>query len=173
MTKRLMVSLIAFSLIVIASSGEAFAGGQFREIPMEVTVIAEGGQCEPTSDGWRATWIASSDALEAAMKRCRSHRIGAPSDNLPHVDFNRFGVLAVEMGRRSSAGYGFETDKMTARRTGKTVTVTLPYMQPAPDAMTAMVMTAPWILIRIPLESFNEIRVVDQAGALLDRIDLP
>jgi hypothetical protein len=107
------------------------------------------------------------------MEKCRSHRIGAVSDNLPDVDFDRFCVLAVEMGRRPSSGFGFKADEVTAKRVGKTVTVTLPHARPAPGLMAAQVMTSPWILIRVPLGKFSEIKVVDQDGVLLAQAQRP
>lgn len=171
--KKPAFKITAFFLFFFFSAAAAFAGGQTREVPIGATVLNQGQQCEPAPDGWRASWIVSFEALGEMMKRRRSHRIGAASDSLPDVDFDSFGVLAVEMGRRSSAGYGFKTDEVTAKRVGKTVTVTLPYVAPAPGAMTAQVMTSPWVLIQIPLAEFSEIRVEDQDGGLLDQIDLP
>lgn len=171
--KKTAFKMTAFLLFIFFAAATAFAGGQVREVPIDATVLNQGQQCEPAPEGWRIGWIVSFEALGEMMKKCRSHRIGAASDSLPDIDFDRFGVLAVEMGRRSSAGYGFKTDEVTAKRAGKTVTVTLPYVQPAPGAMTAQVMTSPWVLIQIPMEDFGKIRVEDQDGGLLDQINLP
>jgi hypothetical protein len=173
MIRNLFFQMVTSFLVILATAGPVLAGGQLREVPIDAKALAAGRQCEPAPNDWRATWIASSDALGEMMKRCRSHLVGAPSENLPAVDFDRFGVLAVEMGRCPSAGYGFKTDEMTAKKTGKTVTITLPHVQPPPGAMTAQVMTSPWVLIQLPLENFSEIRVVDPAGALLVQTGRP
>jgi hypothetical protein len=89
------------------------------------------------------------------------------------VDFDRFCVLAVEMGRKPSAGYEFDTQNISAQAVGDIATITLPHVQPPPGAITAQVMTAPWILIKLPAEGFHAIRVVDQSSALLTQIELP
>jgi len=165
--------IAALLLMGFAFAGVAFAGGRIREVPVDASVLARGQQCDPAPEGWRATWIASSEALGGIMKRCGSNRVGDGGGHLPAVDFGRFGVLAVEMGRRSSAGYGFKTDAVTAGRSKDTVAVTLTHVQPAPGAMTAQVMTSPWILIRLPLSDFQQIRVVDPDGVLLVQTELP
>lgn len=136
-------------------------------IPVEV--IAAGGQCFPAPETWTATWISSSRQLQETLSRCRANRIGAVAEEAPSIDFDRFGVLAVEMGERPSAGYGFEAGEATAFVENQTATVRLVHNRPPPGAATAQVMTAPWILIRMPLCAYREIRVTDQDGRTLTR----
>lgn len=101
------------------------------------------------------------------VSACSSHRIGAPSSTAPDVDFSRFGVLAVQMGQRPTAGYGFDVDGIRARASGRKATVELAHHGPAEGRMTAQVLTSPWILIQMPLGGYATIRVVDPEGRLL------
>lgn len=165
--------ILAGALGVVLSISPAMSMGQARETPLAATVLAAGRQCQPPPEGWRATWVSSFEGLRELSDRCRSHLMGAGSSSLPEVDFARFGVLAVEMGRRPSAGYGFDTDQVTAQAAGGTATVSITHFKPSPGAMTAQVITSPWILIQLPLADFHEIRVVDQAGTALVRIKRP
>ena len=66
----------------------------------------------------------------------------------PAVDFARFTVVGLFVGSRSSAGYSVEITS-AAPRNGETI---LEYVerQPAPDAITAQVITAPFHIVRIP-----------------------
>lgn len=150
----------------------AMSMGRVQETPLAATVLATGQQCLPAAEGWHATWISSSEGLREMMSRTRSNRIGSESDNLPAVDFKRFGVLVVEMGQRPSAGYRFDTRGVTAQAVDGIATLQITHIKPAPDAMTAQVMTSPWVLIQLPLEEFIEIHVVDQAGVRLDQTEL-
>lgn len=165
--------ILAGVLAVVLSASVAMPMGQVRETPLAVMVLAAGRQCQPPPEGWRATWISSFEGLREMSDRCRSHLIGSGSSSLPDVDFTHFGVLAVEMGQRPSAGYGFDTQHVTAQAAGGIATVSLTHFKPSPGAMTAQVITSPWILIQLPLADFHEIRVVDQAGAALARIKRP
>jgi len=137
-------------------------------LPVEVLTV--GGQCFPAPETWTATWISSPKQLRETISRCRATRIGADQEETPSVDFDRFGVLAVEMGERRSAGYGFDVGKVTAFVEKRTATVNLVHRRPPPGAVTAQMMTSPFLLIRMPLGSYNSIRVMDQEGRLLAEI---
>lgn len=165
--------VLGCALAVALTASAAMSMGRVREAPLAATVLAAGRQCLPASDGWRATWISSPQALRAMMDRTRSHRLGSESDSFPVVDFDRFRVLMVEMGTRPTAGYQFDTRGVTAKVTEEIATVQITHVQPASGAMTAQVVTSPWVLIQIPLENFSEIRVVDQSDTLLVQTSLP
>jgi hypothetical protein len=82
-------------------------------------------------------------------------------------------VLAVEMGERPTTGYGFDTKTVTAYRAGDTAVIKLAYHQPEPGAVTAQMMTSPCILLRLPLESFCLVQVLDRNGRMLTQIAPP
>ena len=159
--------MLAFSACLETSDPPA------GKTPLSVEVLAAGGQCFPAPESWTAAWISSPEQLRETVNRCRADRIGGVAEKVPSVDFGRFGVLAVEMGRKRSAGYGFETGEVTAFAENGTATVILTCRQPASGAVTAQVMTAPWILVRMPSGAYRDIRIMDRNGRALTRISLP
>lgn len=170
--QRSVYAVFAVCLMLAAATCTPVSGERSLESTLTVKVLFVGRQCQPASTGWRAAWISSPEDLDRLVTRCRGTRIGILPAEVPVVDFDGFGVLAVEMGQQRSAGYGFDTEGVTAAIENKTATVTLPYRTPAPGAFTAQVMTSPWILLQLPLDAYDEIRVVDQDARLLTQIQL-
>lgn len=155
---------LVFASAGCAATGSSSAAG-YGLLP--VTVLQAGRQCATSGNAWRATWIASPDALREWVAACRSNVIRPRQDDVLAVDFSRFGVLAVEMGRRSSAGYGFDTAGVQGRVAGRVATVTVDCYRPDPGAITAQVITSPWILIQMPMGGYDGIRVVEKKDARL------
>ncbi len=154
-------------LLFAAAACTSAANGGPGETALLAEVLRTGQYCLPAANQWKATWISSPESFRKMIEKCSSNRIGAAAATLPPVDFEHFGVLAVEMGEQPSAGYSFDKSSVTARLLGQTAIVTVKYLRPAPGAMTAQVMTAPWILIRLPAGVFRHIRVVDSEGRTL------
>lgn len=73
------------------------------------------------------------------------HRPAAP---LPVIDFARSTVIAVFLGTRPTAG--FDVEVLAARNEGDRLTVEYRERHPAPGAMTAQVLTAPYHIVRVP-----------------------
>jgi len=159
-------------LFIAATGMSTEPCGQPPKTALAAEVLMTGQQCLPPSDGWRASWISSSDELSRMISRCSAGSMAAASEEPPDVDFERFGVLAVEMGRKSSAGYGFIADNITAGLEGKTAIVKLPWRKPDPGAVTAQMISSPWILIRLPAGGYSEIQVIDNDNLVLARINL-
>ena len=147
-------------------------GGPSPKTALSVEVLISGRQCLPAPKSWAATWMASPNQLRGMLSRCHANRFGFFSKAVPSVDFERFGVLVVEMGQQPSAGYGFNTKDVSAYVEGQTANVRLACRRPPPGAITAQMVTSPWIMIRLPAGSFRNIRVVDQNSRILARIEL-
>jgi hypothetical protein len=141
------------------------------ETELSFDLIATGQQCPPAPKIWRATWIRSQEEFRQLMLRCRSNRMTSSGKETPFVNFKKFGVLALEMGQRNSAGYGFDTAKIEAYLKGQTAIIRLVYLRPAADTLTAQVMTSPWIMIRLPTGLFRNIRILDQRSRVLAQIE--
>jgi len=160
--------------LALASTGcISAAGGAHGDLPLPVTVLQTGRQCSASGNEWRGTWLTSPEALREWMAACRSNIVAPRRDYVPGVDFSRFGVLAVEMGMRNSAGYGFDTAGVAGYTAGRMVTVTVNCHQPAPGAITAQVITSPFILIQIPMDDYDGIRVLDRDARPLVEIGCP
>ena len=86
------------------------------------------------ADEWAALW--------------RQH---APNRPRPSVDFSREMVVGVFLGTRATAGFAIEI--VGARDAGNASTVQYRETTPAPDAITAQVLTSPYHLVAIPKRS--------------------
>jgi hypothetical protein len=133
-------------------------------------VLASGKQCRHPPDNWRATWITSPESLRRFTRRCHADRIGGIPADLKTLDFNRFGLLGVEIGQRPTSGYGVERGTVTATLENQNAVITLTCRRPAPGAINAQVVTSPWILIRLPRGTYRTIILKDQHGQALTRL---
>lgn len=75
----------------------------------------------------------------------RAHAPGRPQ---PPVDFAREMVVGVFLGSRPTAGYG--VDITGTRQDGDAVVVEYRVTAPPPDAITAQVITSPYVLVALP-----------------------
>jgi hypothetical protein len=160
-------------LVLILTGCAAASGGQSVKTDLFAEVITISRYCYPAPKEWTATWIRSEDAFRRMLSKCSATFIGEIHRQTPSVDFQRFGVLAVEMGEQRTAGYGFDRNAIRAFVVNKTAVVELVVNRPAPGAITAAMMTSPCILIRLPADAYRHIRIQDQTEQLLTRIDLP
>ena len=76
----------------------------------------------------------------------RSHATGGQP--MPAIDFSRETVVGVFAGRRPTSGYGVEIVR-TAEANG-TLIVDYVETRPAPGAVTAQIVTAPYHLVAVP-----------------------
>ena len=74
----------------------------------------------------------------------------------PAVDFNKEVIAAVFLGSRPSAGYSVRIVRV--RQEGAALVVSYTETRPAPDALTAQVLTSPYQIVAIPKGSTTEVK---------------
>jgi hypothetical protein len=74
----------------------------------------------------------------------------------PSVDFSRDVVVAVFMGTRPTAGFSIEIVRV--REEGPALVVTYKETRPAPDALTAQVLTSPFHIVAVPRGSTTDVK---------------
>jgi hypothetical protein len=74
----------------------------------------------------------------------------------PNVDFSREVVVAVFMGTRPTAGFSIEIVRV--REEGPALVVTYKETRPAPDALTAQVLTSPFHIVAVPRGSTTDVK---------------
>ena len=168
----IMMRLLACGLTLMLCACAAVSAENAASPEISVTVMASGQQCLPAPDTWTVSLIDTPKALDRYLSRCRSHRLGATPVSLPEIDFDRYCALALEMGQKPSAGYGFDTKKVTARLQGQAAMVGVTCHRPLPGAMTAQVLTNPWILIRLPVGPYHQVKIVDQNDRQVAQIEV-
>lgn len=152
--------VLAAAVLAVSAGGCAATGG---ERSLEAKQIYADGLCGRTRETPAARWIGGADELEAIRQQFGRYRLGPPT--LPEVDFDRYGVLLVLMGKRPTSGYALALPERDAARIADGVArVTLEWRRPAPDALTAQVLTSPCAMVRLPRAGIERIEVYDQSG---------
>lgn len=92
-----------------------------------------------TVDEWSKLW------MQHAAGRTR-----------PSVDFNKEVVAAVFLGSRPSAGYGVEIVRV--REEGVALVVSYKETRPAPDSLTAQILTSPYHIVAVAKGSTTDVK---------------
>ena len=74
----------------------------------------------------------------------------------PNVDFSREIVVAVFMGTRPTAGFSVEI--VGVRQEGQALIVSYKETRPAPDALTAQILTSPFHIVAVPRGTTTDVK---------------
>ncbi len=74
----------------------------------------------------------------------------------PSVDFSKDVVVAVFMGTRPTAGFGVEIVRV--REEGPTLVVSYKETRPAPDSVTAQILTSPFHIVAVPRGATTDVK---------------
>lgn len=170
MRKSVILILLAAACLTACSPADRPADRPEKQ-PLPAETVYKGVQCAPAGGGAKAAetpqalWIPDAAALKALENRTAKRRInsGLP-EPLADFDFSAHGLLFVYMGRKPTSGYSLALVPEKTFIRGQAALVTLKWQSPAPDAITAQVITHPCLFIRLPKENFTKIRVLDRQG---------
>ena len=155
------VGLMAFLLTACRANGIA----ESMPATVEVALLARSSQCWNDVVEPSVALITGSDAYKSAYDQTRRHILGG-TDYLPEVDFTRSSVVAVYMGKYSTAGYQLDLAAEVAEVSEHELTVLVSWVEPPVDALVAQVMTSPCLLISIPNGDYSAIHVLDAGGRI-------
>lgn len=154
-------AMMALVLLSVLAGGCAATSGQKA---VQAEQIYADGLCGRTRSSAAARWIADPEELEMLRQSFGQYRMGPPT--FPEVDFDKRGVLLVQMGKRRTSGYGLAlADENPARVEDGVATVTLEWREPGEDVMVAQVLTSPCVMVTLPKAGLERIDVVDQTGS--------
>lgn len=131
-----MMAMAALFAAVLQSGGltmRSIDQGQESRIDVSKQVSAR------TVDEWDALW--------------KQHAAGRAR---PAVDFDKEVIAAVFLGSRPSAGYSVRIVRV--RQEGAALVVSYTETRPAPDALTAQVLTSPYQIVAIPKGSTTDVK---------------
>jgi hypothetical protein len=128
------------------------------------TLLAASAHCAHADASGKAVWLDNAADLLAAYADLDKHRLGAPPAAGPEIDFERYGAVAVYMGRKPTAGYALSIDDRQLSIRHKTAELRLAFETPAPGSLTAQVLTSPCVLIGLPRAGYTALRIVDRNG---------
>jgi len=165
-------SVILIVLTAVALTGCSPADRPDKQ-PLPAETVYKGGQCAPVGEAAKAAetpqalWIPDAAVLKDLEQRTAKRRInsGLP-EPIADFDFSAHGLLFVYMGRKPTSGYSLELLPEKTFISGQAAIVTLKWQLPAPDAVTAQVITHPCLFIRLPKGNFSKIRVLDREGGV-------
>ena len=128
-----------------------------REVPVQV--VRAGAQCGGEGEGISARVIHSAEELRAAFPALLGVE---PGQETAEPDLARELVLLVSAGRRPTAGHAVELARPTAPVKGNVAAVQVRLRAPAPEAMTAQVVTSPCLVVKLLREGITEVKVADE-----------
>ena len=83
-------------------------------------------------------------------------RLHAGERTRPNVDFSREVIVAVFLGTRPTAGFSVEI--VGVRQEGQALIVSYKETRPAPDALTAQVLTSPYHIVAVPRGTTTDVK---------------
>lgn len=150
-------------LIVVSKSPDEKAQGKLLG---GVDIIYYSIECGRSHKEPAVTWITDTDQLNRIYEGIRKNILGAEPRSLPSVDFDKEGVLLIEMGQRPTTGYQLITEKDPVWVINGIVDVKTSWIEPATGSIQAQVITSPCVLIKFPSGDYARIRVLDQNNQL-------
>ncbi len=94
--------------------------------------------------------------IESTEDFARAHR-ALVGGEAPVIDFDRSAVLALDMGRQPTGGYGIEVESVV-RTEGKLI-VRVAAIEPGPTCLTTQAFTRPYQLVRVPVREGEPIEI--------------
>jgi hypothetical protein len=95
-----------------------------------------------------------------------------PPPSPPKIDFEKSLAIFISLGKKPSTGYRVKIEAVT--RDDETLRVKIGVQEPAKDEFQAMVMTQPYILIKIKKEpGIEKIALIDAEGNVIQSQSIP
>lgn len=135
-----------------------------------VAVLHGDAFCGTTKPAVR--WLDGRRAVMQALGRRRADRDGVLAA-VRGLDFNARAVVEISLGQRDSAGYAVRLADTTALIERQVLRLRVRVEAPAPDAITAQVVTSPCLMVVVPRGDYRRVRVVDVDGQPLGSANLP
>ena len=108
-----------------------------------------------------ALWITNRKALEDVFSALSRRQI-EDGDVLLDIDFDRYGVLYLEMGQKPTGGYSIDFIPSLSRVIDKQAFINISWNTPGEGVFLTQAVTSPFILIKICRADITSIVVVDQ-----------
>jgi hypothetical protein len=165
---RPMGALIGIVFMTACTAMPGRAPAEERQIP--VTVLYSSTQCGSLqAPGATADWIERpGDLILPGFQ-------GDDAKNLPALQWDPAteGVLRIRMGSRPTGGYALEPAGATAQVIDRTALIRIKWRKPEPGMMVTQAFTSPCLLLKVPRQGLDTIRVIDQQDRVRAEIPVP
>jgi len=108
-----------------------------------------------------ATWITNRKALEAVSSALSKRQI-KDGEVLPDIDFERYGVLYLEMGQKPTGGYSIDFIPSLSRMIDKQAFIRISWNTPKEGVLLTQAVTSPFMLLKIRRAHITSIVVLNQ-----------
>lgn len=139
-------------------------------MPLSVKVISSSLHCRPASKNWTVTLIDSQAMHELMASKIDAHLVESFSEKVSPVDFDDFYVIAIEMGRQPTAGFGIDPKKVSASLEDRAAILRISWYRPSPDSQVAQMLTSPCLLVLLARGAYDRIIVEDQENKTLGKL---
>ncbi len=116
-----------------------------------------------------ASWVTNPIALENTYAALNKRQL-KDAVVLPNIDFEKYGVLFLEMGQRPTGGYTIDFSPSLSRVIDKQAIIKISWNMPQEGLLLTQAVTSPFILIKVDRANITSIIVVDQNEKLLFEI---
>ncbi|MFU8818621.1 MAG: protease complex subunit PrcB family protein [Desulfurivibrio sp.] len=154
--KTLMAVAAAAGGILLAACSTTPGGA----LPTEV--LFTGQQCKTSTPDPSVTLIEQQAQLDRFYARLES--LGMAPLRAPQLDFVHQRAVLIEMGVRSTGGYGLALAAEPAfLRDGK-LELHVDWREPSPGLILTQALTSPCLLLKVPAGNYRQVTVLDRQG---------
>ena len=152
---------IASTLLLAACA----SGGSVSESAVSVRQVTQSAQCGLTGPG--IAYVQNDSEREALLDLNGQNMV---TGAVRGVNLEQESIVIVTLGQKPTAGYGVGLADASAD--GKTLTLSVRVSEPPADAMTAQVITSPCVVLAVPADDWQQIRVLGLTEKpLVQRLD--
>lgn len=134
---------------------------------LNVDVLLSSHQCGSTGDGPSVVLIRQQSELERLYDRMGSYSI-LPIE-VPKLDFEIESVVSIEMGLRTTGGYGIYLKNPAVLVEEGSLTVWVDWREPSPSMLQTQALTSPCLLLKVPAGGYGYVIVRDSEGTVRGR----
>ena len=169
------INFLRFGLLIIPAialaNGESEAIMEQKVLEIQAEQLYAGSQCGD-GNAAAAVWIRNQEQLKLVYQSLQKGKIGGPTYKLPPIDFKKAGGLLINMGQKRTGGYGVKLLDAPVTIIDKLATVQVHWLEPTPGGIQIQVLTSPCVLIKLPLNDYVHIKVIDQTNALKTEVKI-
>jgi hypothetical protein len=149
------------------------AKSSYHSGDLPLVQVAAGQNGRNSSGNYTAELIADQRQLEQLWSGLERKFIGSSQAPLPEIDFATEQVLFISMGQQPTAGYRLDLAAERLTFSDRAGIVRVLWQEPQPGSMLAQLLTAPYLVLRLPVVDAAELKVLDQNNRLRGRVIVP
>ncbi|MEC7815993.1 MAG: protease complex subunit PrcB family protein [Pseudomonadota bacterium] len=142
--------MIAASCVLLTACA---SGGSVNDSEVNVRQVTQSAQCGLTGPG--IAYVLNESERESLLDLNGQNMV---TRAVRDVNLTRESIVIVTLGQKPTAGYSVGLANASAD--GETLTLSVQVSSPPADAMTAQVITSPCVVLAVPADNWQQIRVL-------------